>query len=88
MEFTTEAIEKRYAELAAKRAPLVEKRDVLWSELSALVAGDTDLSVKKAAERQRKVREDIKKVQASLAPIDAEYANCARALGAKRIAAG
>ena len=83
MQFTIEAITERKEVLEKDRAPLVKKRDALWAELSDLKAGETKLSVKAAQAREAAVREDIKALQTKLAPIDKEYALCARALGSK-----
>ncbi|OGT55486.1 MAG: hypothetical protein A3E01_09260 [Gammaproteobacteria bacterium RIFCSPHIGHO2_12_FULL_63_22] len=87
MKFTTEAIQKRMDELGEQRVPLSDQRDALWAELSALSAGDTELSVKDARARESTIRDEIKALNAKLAPIDDERANCARALGAKRLLA-
>ena len=83
MDFSKDEIGKRYRELHAARAPLVDARDRLWADLIAIVGGDSDLPVGEAKAAEEKVRARIKEIQAELAPIDNEYAGCARFLGAR-----
>lgn len=83
MDFSPETIRARFADLTAESAKLDTKRVPLQDELAALVAGDTDLTVKKAREREAAVRAKIIEINDQLFPIEQERALCARALGGK-----
>lgn len=53
----------------------------LREELNALVAGDTDLTVKQAHAREAELRAAIEAVQEDIHPLEQEMAVCARFLG-------
>jgi len=83
MDFAPEKLRARFHELTAERAKIDAKLDPARAELDALVAGETDLTVKKAKAREAKLREQIVALQDQLFPIENERAAVARALGGK-----
>jgi chromosome segregation ATPase len=83
MDFSPDKIRARFHELTGERAKIDAKLDPLRDELASLIAGDTDLTVKKARAREATVRDRIVDLQQQLAPIENERAACARALGGK-----
>ncbi len=83
MDFSPENIRKRFHELTAEHDKIDAKLSPKRAELDALVAGDTDLSVKDAKVAEAKLRTSIKALQETLYPIEMERAACARALGGK-----
>lgn len=85
MDFSTETVSKRFSQLAKQRDPLVAEREALWAELNKIVVGDTRLPMKAAIEREAAIRVRVRELHAKLAPIDQEYANCAKMLGSKRL---
>lgn len=83
MDFSPDKIRARFHELTGERAKIDAKLDPLREELADLIAGETELTVKKARVREEVVREKIVDLQQQLAPIENERAACARALGGK-----
>jgi hypothetical protein len=83
MDFSPETVRARFHELTAEHDAIQEVLQPLRDELDALVAGDNDVSVKVAREREAEIRPRIKELQAQLFPIEQERAVCARALGGK-----
>jgi ElaB/YqjD/DUF883 family membrane-anchored ribosome-binding protein len=83
MDFSPDKIRARFHDLTSEGEKIRAKLDPLRSELDALVAGDTDLTVKKANAREAKIRSQIRELQNQLFPIEQERAACARALGGK-----
>lgn len=83
MDFSPDKIRKRFHDLTAEREKIDAKLEPLRKERDAILAGDTDLSVKKAHARQNVLAEKIEALQKELAPIENERAACARALGGK-----
>lgn len=81
MDFSPDKLKARFEELSAKRAAVDKKLDPARAELNELAAGDTKLSHGDAIKREAKLRADIVKLQAELAPIENERAAVARALG-------
>ena len=80
MDFSPEALKARWDELTPQAQDLDTQREALWVELSGIVSGDTDLSVKDAMAREADIRSQVTALNAQIAPIDAERANIARAL--------
>lgn len=83
MDFSPDKIRARFHELTAEREKIDAKLNPAWEELNAIVAGDTDLTVKQAREREAELRKTIRALQDELSPIEMERATCSRALGGK-----
>jgi chaperonin cofactor prefoldin len=83
MDFSPDKLRKRFHLLTGERGKIDAKLDPLRAELNKIVAGDVNMTIKQARTREEKVREQIKKLQAGLSPIEMERATLARALGGK-----
>jgi hypothetical protein len=83
MDFSPENLRKQFRDLTAKHDKIQEKLQPLRDELDGLVAGDGDISVKKARARELVIRPKIRELQNELYPIEMERAAVARALGGK-----
>lgn len=83
MDFRPETIRARFHELTGMREAIDARLDPAWAELNAIVAGDTDLSVKDAQAREAELRALTRALQDELSPIEMERAACARALRGK-----
>jgi hypothetical protein len=81
MDFSPEKLRAHFADLTKKHDAITAKLQPLRDELDAL--GGSDLSVSDARKREEKLRPQIVKHQQELAPIEAERAAVARALGGK-----
>lgn len=82
-DFDPKSLRKQFHSLTAKHDAIQKKLQPLRDELDGLVAGDGDVSVKKAREREAALRPKIKDLQNELYPIEMERAAVARALGGK-----
>lgn len=76
-------LRKHFAKLTKQSDALEAKLAPLREELNTVVAGDGKMTVKDAADREGKLRPQIRKLQEELAPIEMERAAVARALGGK-----
>lgn len=83
MDFSPEALRAQWKKLTAQSDAINAKLDPLREELNAVVAGEGNITVKKAAEREAALRPKIKELQNQLYPIEMERAAVARALGGK-----
>lgn len=83
MDFSPEALRKQFKTLTAKAESLEAKLAPLRDELNAVVAGAGNITVRRAQDREAKLRPQIRKLQEQLAPIEMERAAIARALGGK-----
>lgn len=83
MDFSPDKLRAHFKTLTAQREKIDAKLEPLHAELNSLVAGDTDLSVKKAHAREAVIRTKIKELQAERYPLEMERAAVARALGGK-----
>lgn len=78
---TKEEAQARFWELKPQVDAAKDNMAPLREELNALVAGDTDLTVKAAHAREAELRAQIEAAQESLHPLEREMAVCARFLG-------
>lgn len=83
MDFSPETLRARFHELSAERKLIDAELDPLRAELNAIVAGEADMTLGEARERERVVRVKIIELQQKLYPIEMERGACARALGGK-----
>jgi hypothetical protein len=83
MDFSPDALRKQFNALTAKHDAIQNELQPLRDELDAVVAGDGNITVKKAAEREKALRPKITALQKKLYPIEMERAAVARALGGK-----
>lgn len=83
MDFKPESLRKRFKELTAAHDKIQGKLQPLRDELDSLVAGEGDITVKKARAREEAIRPKIKALQEELYPIEMERAAVSRALGGK-----
>lgn len=83
MDFSPKALRAQFHKLTGQHDAIQKKLQPLRDELDGLVAGDNDISVKKAREREAAIRPKIKAFQEELYPIEMERAALARALGGK-----
>lgn len=82
MDFSPENLRKQFVELTKKHDAIQAKLQPLRDELDAIGDKGT-LTVKAARDKEAKLRPQIVKLQAELAPIEMERAAIARALGGK-----
>jgi len=85
MDFSPDALKAHLADLNDRIDLAESELQPLRDELAQLVSGDTNLSVKKAAAREAKIRAEIRQRQNALYPLEMERAAVARALGGKTL---
>jgi predicted nucleic acid-binding Zn-ribbon protein len=86
MDLSPEALRQTFAELTGQYDAIEEQLAAAHAELGALLAGDTELTVRQALDREAELRAAIRGLNEQQFPIEQDRATIVRALAGNSFA--